>query len=174
MDTGLVLKAKALNVGSIWSGLYEVSPMPPFDPGKHPGTWELQVTNEKGDVVSAKTHNLNLKGQMPYVKNVKASGNPLAPVITWAAPDEKNIPKGAKVKYRVRLLKNNRAQFYKSKLASETSCQIPEGKIKPEELSQIYIRIECQGWGASDKEHSLPFELRSNTILPLKEALAGE
>ena len=108
---------------------------------------------------------------MPYVKNIKASGNPLAPLITWNAP-EIDYPSECKIKYKVRLLKNNRSQFYKSKKGlSDTKEQIPEGFLKPEDIPDTYVRIECQCWDTDEEDSSMPLELRSETFRPLKEAL---
>jgi hypothetical protein len=173
LDTGLVLTAPPVNVGKIWSGLYEV-PWRPFDPSKHMGVWEFRVKDEKGNEAIAKTHKLDMKGEMPYLEGLKASGNSLAPMISWSAPNEKDIPQGAGVRYRVRLLKDMNNQFYKSKIITNTSHQIPEGTIKSEDLSKIYVRVECQGWDKNDKEHPLPLDLQSQTFMTLKEALGKQ
>jgi hypothetical protein len=174
LDTGLVLTATSQNVGTIWSGLYQVYPMPPFDPSKHMGVWEIRVKDEKGNEVAAKTHKLNIIGEMPYVEDLKASGNPLAPTIMWTALNEKDIPQGCAVRYQVRLLKGDSDQFYKSKALTDTTLQIPEGTIKPEDLSKIYIRVDTQGYDKNDKEHPLPLELKSQTFKPLNEALGKQ
>ena len=170
LDSGLSLKAPPVNVGDIWSGLYEI-PLPPFDPSKHMGVWEIRVIDEKGNEATAKTAKLSLKGEMPYLKGLKASGNRLAPMISWSPPDEKDIPQGAAVRYRVRLLKDAYNQFYMSKIISDTSHQIPEGTIKDEDLSKVYVRVECQGWDINNKEHPLPLNLESQTFMSLEEAL---
>jgi hypothetical protein len=170
LDSGLFLKAPPVNVGDIWSGLYEI-PLPPFDPSKHMGVWEIRVIDEKGNEATAKTAKLSLKGEMPYLKALKASGNRLAPMISWSPPDEKDIPQGAAVRYRVRLLKDAYNQFYMSKIISDTSHQIPEGTIKDEDLSKVYVRVECQGWDINNKEHPLPLNLESQTFMSLEEAL---
>jgi hypothetical protein len=116
LDTGLVLKLTQLNVGTIYKNLvFEFTPFPLLDPSKHLGVWEIRVKDEKGNETVAKTHRLDKVGEMPYVSNIKASGNPLAPMITWTAPDKKDYPAECKIKYKVRLLKTNRSQFYKSK-----------------------------------------------------------
>jgi len=174
LDTGLVLTAPPVNVGKIWSGLYELNPLPPFDPTKHMGVWEIRVKDEKGNEATAKTHKLDMKGEMPYLEGLKASGNPNAPLISWSAPNEKDIPQGAGVRYRVRLLKDMNNQFYKSKIITDTTHQIPEGTIKSEDLSKIYVRVECQGWDKNDKEHPLPLDLQSQTFMTLKEALGKQ
>jgi hypothetical protein len=174
LDTGLVLTATAKTRGDILSGLYLVMPMPPFDPSKHMGVWEIRVKDEKGNEVAAKTHKLNIIGEMPYVEDLKASGNPLAPTIMWTELNEKDIPQGCAVRYQVRLLKGDSDQFYKSKALTDTTLQIPEGTIKPEDLSKIYIRVDTQGYDKNDKEHPLPLELKSQTFKPLNEALGKQ
>jgi hypothetical protein len=170
LDSGLVLEAPPVNVGKIWSGVYEI-PLPPFDPSKHMGVWEIRAIDDKGNEATVNTHKLDMKGEMPYLEGLKASGSPLAPTISWSAPNEKDIPQGAEVKYRIRLLKDMNDQFYKSEIITNTSLQIPEGNIKSEELSEIYVRVECQGWDKNEKEHSVPIDLMSQTFIPLKEAL---
>jgi len=172
LDTGLVLKLTQLNIGTIYKDLlYEFTPYPPLDPSKHFGVWEIRVKDEKGNEVVAKTHRLDKVGKMPYVRNIKASGNPLAPMITWSAP-EKDYPPECKIKYRVRLLKNHDSQFYKTKkLLSDTKEQIPEGFLKPEDIPDTYVRIECHCWDTDEEDSSNPLELRSETFRLLKEAL---
>ena len=174
LDTGVVISARS---SKCWKNdgrfIPIYSPMPVFDPSKHMGVWEIRTKDEKGNESTVKTHKLDMKGEMPYLEGLKASGNPLAPVISWSKPNEKDIPQGAEVKYRVRLLKDMNNQFYKSEIISDTSVQIPEGTIKSEELSEIYVRVECQGWDKNDKEHPLPLDLMSQTFIPLKEALGN-
>jgi len=173
LDSGLVLAAPAVNVGNIWSGLYEI-PLPPFDPSIHMGVWEIRVIDEKGNEATAKTAKLSLKGEMPYLKGLKATGSRLAPMISWSAPNVEDTPQGAAVRYRVRLLKNLDNQFYKSKIIPDTSHQIPEGTIKDEDLSKIYVRVECQGWDKTNNEHPLPLNLQSQTFMTLEGALGKQ
>jgi hypothetical protein len=172
LDTGLVLKASATpDLNKLFPGIYMVDPLPPFDPSKHMGVWEIRAVDEKGREAVAKTHRMDKDADMPFVEDLKASGDPLAPIISWKAPDEKDIPKGITVEYRVRLLKDYYNQLYRSESMSNTQHQIPEGKIKSEDLSDIYVRVECQGFDKDDSDHPVSLELRSETIKPLKEAL---
>jgi hypothetical protein len=174
LDTGLALTASPQNIGGVWSGLYLVYPMPPFDPSKHMGVWEILVKDEKGNEATAKTHRLSMKGEMPYVEGLKASGNPLSPTLTWTAPSDKDIPPSCAIRYQVRLLKNFETQFHKSKATPDTKYQIPEGVIKSEDLSKIYVRIDAQGYDKTDSEHPLPLELKSQTFMSLEEALGKQ
>jgi hypothetical protein len=171
LDSALVLKATSARIGPVYSGLYRVDPMPPFDPSKHMGVWEIRVKDEKGNEVTAKTHKMDMKGQMPYLEGLKASGNPLAPTITWSAPNEKDIPKGAMVNYRVRLLKGLDNHFHQSRILMLPQYAIPEGIIKSKDLSEIYVRVECLGWDKNDHEHFLAIEFKSATFMSLKKAL---
>ncbi len=172
LDTGLVLKLAPRQIGTIYTNVFLHRPFPPLDPSKHPGVWEIRVKDEKGNEVVAKTHRLDKVGKMPYVRNIKASGNPLAPTITWDAPVEKDYPSECKIKYRVRLLKDVNNQFYRSKkLIYDLKEQIPEGFLKPEDIPDTYVRIECQCWDSTDMDHPVPVELKSETFRPLKEAL---
>ena len=172
LDTGLVLKASAApDLNKLFPGIYMVDPLPTFDPSKHMGVWEIRAVDEKGREAVAKTHRMDKDGDMPFVEELKASGDPLAPMISWKAPNEKDIPKGVFVKYVVRLLKDSYNQLYRSESMSNTQHQIPAGKIKSEDLSDIYVRVECQGNDKDDSDHPFPLELRSETIKPLTEAL---
>jgi len=173
LDTELVLDLASRELGSAFTNL-ELNnwPFPPVDPDKHKGVWEIRIKDEKGNEAVAKTHRLDKVGPFPYVENIKASGNQLAPLITWDAPKKEDIPAGCEIKYRVRFLKNNENQFYKSKkLLTDTQEQIPEGFLKPEDIADTYVRIESQCWDTDDKEHPVPVELKSETFRPLNEAL---
>jgi hypothetical protein len=109
---------------------------------------------------------------MPYVQNIRASGDPLAPIITWTAPNQEEIPKTCKTVYVVRLLKDISNQFYRSKTPTDDPKeQIPEGVLKPENISDAYVRIEAQCLDTDDMDHPVPTELKSETFRPLKEAL---
>ena len=172
LDTGLVLNASsAPQLNKLFPGLYMVEPMPQFDASKHMGVWEIRAVDEKGREALAKTHRMDKDGDMPYVGQLKASGDPLTPMISWKAPNEKDIPKGITVRYVVRLLKDSDNQLYRSKTISNTQHQIPEGKLKSDDLADVYVRIECQGHDKDDLDHPVTLELRSETIKLLKEAL---
>ena len=172
LDTGLDLKLTQIDLGPIFTNLlYEAIPCLPFDPSKHKGVWEIKVKDEKENEAVANTHRLDKVGKMPYVGNIKASGNPLAPMITWSAP-EKDYPPECKIDYRVRLLKDAHNQFYRSKKPIyDLKHQLPEGILKSENIPTTYIRIECRCSDPDDKDHPVPIELKSETFRPLKEAL---
>lgn len=173
LDTGLVLKLNQIKLGPIYKDLlYEATPFPYVDPSKHNGVWEIRVVDESGKEAVAKTHKLDKEGVMPLVRNIQASGNQLAPTITWDAPAMEDIPAGCEIRYQVRLIKHVRAQFYKSKKPqSDTKHEIPVGFLKPEDIAETLIRIECQCLDADVKEDTKPLELRSETFQSLKEAL---
>lgn len=170
--SGLILTASPKNVGNIWSGLYMVDPMPAFNPTKHMGVWEIRVNDETGNEAMAETHRLNNYGQMPYIDGLTASGNPLAPLLSWSAPNENEIPKNCSIKYQVRLLIGMGNQFHKSEHIIDTKYQIPENLIKSEDLSKIYIRVDTMGYDKTDSEHSLPLEVSSGSFMLLQEALS--
>ncbi len=171
LDTGVVLNPLPLKVGNIWSGLYLVSPFPQFNPNKHTGEWQILVEGEDGSKSTARTHKLDDFGELPYVKEIKATGNPLSPLITWSAIDENDIPKNIFIKYQIRLLTDIKNQFHKSEEIIMTKYQIPEDLIKTEDLSKIYIRVDTLGYDITDSLHSQPFEVSSRSFIPLSEAL---
>ena len=172
LDTGLVLKLTQIDLGPIFKVLlYEALPAPPIDPSKHKGVWEIRVKDESGKEIVTKTHNLDKEWKLPYVENIKASGSPFAPTITWTALKKEDYPPECEIKYRVRLLKNVRSQFYKTKkLSSEPKDEIPRGVLKYEDIPDTYIRIEAQCWDTDDKDHPVGVEFKSETFLPFVEA----
>jgi hypothetical protein len=70
------------------------------------------------------------------------------------------------------LLKDYSTQIYRSGNLKETVHVIPEGKLKQEDLDNTYVRIECQCIDSGEPQQPLPLELRSETFIPLKEALS--
>ena len=171
LESGVTLNARLVGeLNKIMPTFYLVEPMPTFDPSKHIGIWEIQVKDDKRKVSTAKTHKLDKIEKMPYVENLKTSGNPLTPEIRWNEP--KNIPKGCNVLYVVRLLKDYSTQIYRSGNLKETVRVIPEGKLKQEDLDNTYVRIECQCIDSDEPQQPLPLELRSETFINYKEALA--
>jgi hypothetical protein len=173
LDTGLVVKLTPEQADTIYPHiLFLYWPPPALDPPTHKGTWEIEVRDEKGNEVIARTHKLDKVGAMPYVANIKASGDPLAPMITWTAPKQEEIPKKCRVGYMVYLLKDVDNQLYRSKaLTYGLKKQIPEGVLKPGDVLDTYIKIECQCLDRDDMDHPVPIELKSETFRPLKEAL---
>lgn len=173
LDSGLVLSLASRNIGSIYKDvLLNNYPFPKFDPGKHLGVWQIKVKYEDGHESIANTHRLDKTAKLPYVTDIKASGNRLAPEITWSAPDQNQYPSECKLKYKVRLLKSNSDQFYATKKgSSETRDQIPQGVIKPDDIADTYVRIETQCWDTDDKGQPVPVELKSETFIPLSEVL---
>jgi hypothetical protein len=177
LDTGLVLKLTTrAGVAKIFKGMilyeaWESGKYPAFDPSKHLGVWEIRAKDEKGNEVAAKTHRLDKPGEIPFVGDLKASGNPLAPTISWSAPKEGGYPPECKIRYAVRLLKSGGDQFYRSKYTNDTKHQIPEGVLKSEDIPDTYVRVECQCVDPDDKDTPMPVELTSQTFRPLKEAL---
>jgi hypothetical protein len=172
LNTGLVLELAPMKIGAVYTNLLFLHRgFPSVDPDKHYGVWEIRLKDESGKEVVAKTHKLDIEGKIPYVENIKATGSPFAPAITWTAPKKEDVPPGCKIRYRVRLLKNNRSQFYRSKkVLSDTKEEIPKGFLKYEEIPGTYIRIETQCWDKGDKDNPFPIELKSETFLPFVEA----
>jgi hypothetical protein len=171
LESGVTLNAMLMGgLSKILPNMYLVDPMPVFDPNKHLGIWEFRVKDDESKVSSAKTHKLDKIEVMPYVEDIKVSGHPLSPEVSWKQP--KNIPKGCNVLYVVRLLKDYRNQVYRSGDLRDTVHVIPEGKMKQEDLDNAYVRIECQCIDSGEPEKPLSLELRSDTFISLKEALS--
>ena len=171
LESGVTLNAKLMGeLSNIMPTIYLVHPMPAFEPSKHMGVWEIRITDDKGKIYAAKTHKLDKTDVMPYVENLKVSGNPLAPEVRWTAPQ--NIPEGCTVMYRVRLLKDSENQIYRSGYLKDPGHVIPEGKLKQEDLDNLYVRIECQCIDSGEPKKPIPLELRSETFVTFKEASA--
>jgi hypothetical protein len=172
LDTGVVLKLIQKRIGTAQTDILVLLwPFPPFDPSTHKGVWEIKVKDEKGNEAAARTHRLDKVATMPYVYNIKASGNPLAPMITWAASKQDGIPTECKIMYVVRLLKDVNNQIYMSKPPTQDlKQQVPEGVLKPENIPDMYVRIESQCLDTDDMGHAAPVELKSETFRSLKEA----
>ena len=100
--------------------------------------------------------------------------NPLSPLVTWSALNEKDIPMNIVIKYQVRLVTDMKNQLHKSKQFDNTEYQIPENIIKKEDLSKIYLRVDTLGYDKTDSEHSVPLEVGSRSFMLLQEALSKE
>jgi len=172
LSTGAAYTPSQLKIGNVWSGLYIVDPMPPFDPSKHLGVWKIKAIDEKGNQAVAKTHKLDNYGELPYVKDIKVTGSPLSPLVTWSALNEKDIPMNIFIRYQVRLLTGMKNQLHKSKILDNTEYQIPEDIIKKEDLPKIYVRVDTLGYDKTDSEHSVPLEMGSRSFVLLQEALS--
>ena len=173
LDTGLVLNLAPRQIGAAYTNLLFLHrPFPPLDPDKHYGVWEIRLKDEEGNEAVAKTHKFEIVGKLPYAGNIEASGNPVAPMITWSAPERKETPSKCKIGYRVRLLKDASNQFYRSKkLIYDLKHQIPEGILTPDIIPYTYVRIETQCWDKDDKDHPVAVELKSESFRSLEEAL---
>jgi hypothetical protein len=173
LSSGLELYLFSPNIGTILSGAYFPVPLPPFNMDYHLGIWEIRVEDEEGNVVHAQTHDLDKTETMPYVKDIQASGDPLAPTISWRAPKQKDVPEWCEVHYRVRLLKYADDQFYASSPTTATFIEIPAGFLAPEDIIDTYVRIECRGIDFNEWEYFQPpyyphpLEIRSETFRPL-------
>ncbi len=175
--SGIILTASPEISGKQTTGVYIVDPKPVFNPSKHMGIWEINVSDEKGNKAIANTHRLNNYGQMPYVREIKASGNPLAPMLSWSAPKVDEIPKNCSIKYEVSLLlnkQNKHDQILKSAGISTTKYQIPQGLLTSKDISKVFIRIDTLGYDDTDVVHTLPLEFKSHAFLSLEDALKNQ
>ena len=170
LDSGIALDAKLMGggLGTVLPNMFLVDPNPVFDSNKHKGTWEFRVTDDQGKVYTARTYKIDKTDVIPPVENVKVSGDPLAPEVSWNML--KNIPEWCSVSYAVRLLKDYYNQMYRSANLKDPSHAIPVGKLKREDLDKTYLRIECS---CNDPEYPEKFmtRLRSSTFISLKEVL---
>lgn len=175
LASGLVLYPTALEIGGIFSSLYQVFPLPPFNPDQHLGIWEFKAEDEGGNVASAWTHDLDKEAIMPYVKGIIAYGDPFTPTVTWREPKEKFIPEWCVLQYRLRLLTSSDDQFYRSSIITgPLSHTIPEGVITDENFYDTWVRIEFLCLDEADIAEPEPdsIELKSDTFRPLSDLLS--
>jgi len=178
LESGVTLEVPAVeSISGLFSTedsppiLYNVAPMPLFDPEKHMGVWEIVVTDEAGNTVVDKTHNLDKADELPFVSDLSVSGDPLSPTVTWREPDQESIPTWCKKEYRLRLFKNVDSQLHRSKPLSEGMYEVPEGILKEEDIADTYVRVEFSCFDSDDTEHSAPLESRSETLELLQDLL---
>ncbi len=146
---------------------YFVDPWPYFDPAEHLGTWRITAENEDGEIEIAETHFLDKEAKMPYVKDVRASKDPLKPHLTWRALVGKDIPDSCFLYYRIRLLKDIDNQVFSSGSVYDPYYTIPpEAGLTYENLPDTYLRVEYRCWDIDDSI-SPKIELRSNLFRPL-------
>jgi len=149
----------------IWN--YQVSPLPLFDPELHLGQWEIYAKDECDNEASAKTHNFDKGGVMPYVKDVRASEYSLTPTITWKPPKAENIPDFCITQYRLRLLTAGRDQFHRSPRLDIPEYTIPAGVLTVDDIPYTWVRIEHRCLDDADGG----IELKSETFRPLQDLL---
>ena len=170
LNSGVILSAKQWPTDDVYKNLFEVTPPPIFNETKHMGIWQVTVRDELKNQSISTTHNLNIKDELPFITDIKVSGNPLAPKIKWKPVNKKEVPEGIGVAYNVRLLYDTDYYFYRSKLLFKTKHKIPKGYIDQKKYDKIYIKVQCLGFDINDKEHIWPQEIVSITYLLLKEA----
>ena len=79
LPSGSTTPLPFLNIGAIFSGLY--NSVTPYA-GEN-GQWEITATNLQGEVSIVNTGRLSDPLLMPLATNLAASGQLLAPLITW-------------------------------------------------------------------------------------------
>ena len=166
LSTGVQLNLVSASL-PVLPGLYQVLPAPEFDADLHLGVWEIRVKDSAGTEVVVTTAPIDHREAIPYVKRLAATGDPLAPSITWDAPKAQDIPTSCTMGYRVRLLFERTRQIYISPNLTTTSFVVPPGVIRAEDVDELRVRMEalCNEPGGTDS--------RSNTFRPLQDLLEG-
>lgn len=169
LESGAQLTLANMDSLAIFSGLYESFPNPTFIPEKHLGAWKLTFVGASGDVVTAVTQPISVTETMPLVKGVKAEGDPLAPVISWKAVKENQVPDKCRVTYELRLLEGDiDLHFYRSPYFPDPVHEIPAGLINEEKLPRVWVRT--MAWCIDTAtDHPVAFETRSNSFQNLLE-----
>ena len=174
---GLVYELTLVAPGPWAANNWQVSPMPFFEED-HRGFWEIYAIDDSGNTATAWTHNFDkgdTLGDMPYLEDVRAVGDPLAPTITWRPPEAENIPDFCHgighprpPHYRVRLLTASNDQFHRSGRLWDPQYTVPPG-VLTDDISEIWVRIEhrCQ-------EIDYGLELRSETFRPLQDLFPSD
>ena len=164
LSSGVQLNLVAATL-AILPGLYQ-NPPTEFDANMHLGVWEIRVTDSAGAVRMVTTAPIDLPEAIGFVKRLAAAGDPLAPSIAWDDVKAKERPASCTMGYRVRLLLDRARQLFISPNLTTTSFVIPPGVIRPEDLDEIWLRIEAL---CNDEPGGT--DSRSNTFRPLLDLL---
>lgn len=131
-----------LNIGSIFSGLYEANDAY----SGQLGVWDITVTNDQNETANASTTELKDVHVLPLATNLVATGSLLAPTVTWdpilydhdkdASTDAEEVDI-----YRIRLLNDSMNQFFRSNPFTGNSFTVPDGLILPGDM--VTIRLEA-------------------------------
>ncbi|MBW2258228.1 MAG: hypothetical protein JRI25_27020 [Deltaproteobacteria bacterium] len=176
LDTGVELELSSKSLGTIYTGLYQTLPMPPFDPELHTGVWELEFENSIGEVVVAQTHELNMTEPMGFARDVQASMNEDGSVdISWSMYKHQQIPEDCWMRYRVRLLNSSDCQFF-AEYVPDTFITIAAedlvpGPTFPEECLGLDTWARIEQVCSDINDPSVAHEMRSNTFRPLEDLL---
>lgn len=177
LNTGVKVEMESVSL-PIKPGMWSYSA--PWSPEDHRGIWEIMAKDEAGNEATVETHELDMDAVMPFVKEMRASGDPLAPTISWRPPKDKDmedIPEECRLSYVVRLLKAADNQFWQSGGTTSLSVTIPEGVLETEDLFDTWVRIEFRCFDERDYGDFtppywvLPLELRSETFRPLYDLI---
>jgi len=167
LDSEVAYEITSEDIGVIKAGLYQVIPMPDFDPDLHAGVWEIEAVDSDGESVFAFTHDLNEPFPMPYPRAVEI-WDPWSPTptVTWAPAGlkEADVQDCYKVRYRLRLLTSIKNQIFETSDMDTYSYTFPEGVV-PDDPTGLYVRIETRCY--SDENHPVPLENRSEVFRPL-------
>ena len=153
--------------------LFQVMPMPAFEPERHKGVWEATITDDAGNIIADRTHHLDIVGSFPFVQDVKATGDALTPSISWAIPDATLIPDRCETNFRVRLLKSLDTQLHRSEKLSLPEYTVPDGVLDDGDVADTYVRVQFTCTDRGEAEHSAPEEIRSETFVPLSTLVSA-
>lgn len=111
------------------------------------GRWTIEVVNKQGEKATIDTHVLDKIYMIPFAENIRFSDNSLTPTITWdpVTYDHDFDPLTKEISvdhYRLRLIKPDGTQFFRSGQLQETKFEVPFGPLEYEK--PVYVRIESR------------------------------
>ena len=147
------------------NGNYTLTPLPPYV--GQVGVWQITVTNQQSETVSALTSNLDRPRFIPLAQGVTFSDNSTTPTVTWNpvlfdADANPVTPPVAVDSYRVQILASNGDLLHESASLVAPQFVTPAGILASGQ--QVVYRIMANDVDFSD-DSSSHLENRSNTFV---------
>jgi hypothetical protein len=148
--------------------------IPEFDPERHKGTWIITAVDPSGASASTQPVVLEYGIEMPFVENVETEETASGDLkVSWSAPElDPEIKEKCDVDYRLRLLRGDSEQFFRSDQTTETVISVPAETLNEKvgsTLDGVWGRIEmaCRDKEEKGEDGVGELESRSNTLFPL-------
>lgn len=144
--------------------------MPEFDAEMHKGTWVITAVDSNGSSARTLPVELEYGIEMPFLENVETEQTASGDLeLSWTAPDlDSEIEAKCDIDYRLRLLRSDSKQFFRSDRTTNTEITVPGDKAGST-LDGVWGRIEmaCRDKEEKGEDGVGELESRSNTLFPL-------
>jgi hypothetical protein len=153
-------------------GNYVLAPFPPY--AGQVGVWQITVTNNQGEIVSALTSNLDRPRFIPFAQNIAFSDNSTTPTVTWSpvtfdADANPGTPPVEVDRYIVQILATSGTVLHQSASLATPVFVTPPGIVAAGQ--QVIYRIMAEDLDFADDTSHL--ENRSNTFFCFPLCLSG-